>query len=141
MTEKKREYQKIYRETPKNKEKARLAAIEYRNDPKRIAYRKEYRIRVKPKITQERQEEKKKVMDAMGGKCVQCGFNNYKALQIDHINGDGHLDKNGGRGYGFKYYTRVLTSFLNKEGRYQLLCANCNWIKRFDNKEYLSRNK
>ena len=25
---------------------------------------------------------------------------------------------------------------IKKEKKYQLLCANCNWIKRFENKEW-----
>ena len=29
----------------------------------------------------------------------------------------------------------------NKENKYQLLCANCNWIKRHENKESIGRNK
>ena len=30
---------------------------------------------------------------------------------------------------------RVLRSVAENEGRYQLLCANCNWIKRYEKKE------
>jgi len=138
MTEKKKKYQKNYRETPKNKEKARLAAIEYRNDPKRVAYRAEYRGRVKNRVAEEYQLLKKQVFDAMGGKCIKCGFLDYRALQIDHVNGDGFLDKADGYN-GKKRFIQALVSFINKEGKYQLMCANCNWIKRFENNEHYKR--
>lgn len=32
----------------------------------------------------------------------------------------------------------VLNSLKNKENKFQLLCANCNWIKRFTNDEIRS---
>lgn len=62
------------------------------------------------------------------------GCTDQRCLQIDHVNGDGHKErkkfKNCGR-YGF--YLKVLK---DRKGNYQLLCANCNWIKRYINKEF-----
>ena len=29
-----------------------------------------------------------------------------------------------------RYYRRIIQSEKNGEGKYQLLCANCNWMKR-----------
>jgi hypothetical protein len=52
------------------------------------------------------------------------------ALQIDHINGGGAIEsrKIGSRG--------VRTKILNGETKeYQILCANCNTIKRTKNGE------
>lgn len=62
----------------------------------------------------------------LGGKCVHCGFADPRALQIDHIHGGGRQDirKNG---HGWRFYRRVIST---PDGTYQLLCANCNWIKR-----------
>ena len=75
----------------------------------------------------------------MGGKCVSCGFSDYRALQIDHINSDGKQERNLMNRRD--YYPNVLASFLAKEGRYQLLCCNCNWIKRSELKEYRKRSE
>ena len=75
------------------------------------------------------------VIEAMGGMCVVCGFNDPRALQIDHVNGDGYKESRG-ISHGEDYNVKVLKSFLNKENKYQLLCANCNWIKRAENKEH-----
>ena len=70
----------------------------------------------------------------MGGKCVRCGFSDPRALQIDHINGGGSKERKE-RGFNGNFHRHVLKSFINKENKYQLLCANCNWIKRVENNE------
>lgn len=69
------------------------------------------------------------IIDMLGGKCVACGFSDERALQIDHVKGGGSQDikLNGG---GRSHYLRVLDSIAKSERKYQLLCANCNWIKR-----------
>lgn len=74
------------------------------------------------------------VIGALGGKCVRCGFEDSRALQIDHINGGGHKEIKEGN-YTGTYHRNVITSFLKEENKYQLLCANCNWIKRSENNE------
>ena len=73
-------------------------------------------------------------LEALGGKCVRCEFSDFRALQIDHINGGGSQER---KTLAFRgtFHKHVLKSFLAKEGKYQLLCANCNWIKRCENKE------
>lgn len=73
-------------------------------------------------------------LSVLGGKCVHCGFSDVRALQIDHVNGGGSKDKKR-RGCGGQFYNQVIKSFLNKENEFQLLCANCNWIKRVENNE------
>lgn len=66
-----------------------------------------------------------------GNKCKSCGFDNPKALQIDHVNGGGHKERiTVGR------YAILKKALEDTTGTYQLLCANCNWIKRIDNKEH-----
>ena len=67
-------------------------------------------------------------IEALGGKCVKCEFSDRRALQIDHINNDGHIERKNGK-FGSRFNKHVLESFLKKENKYQLLCANCNWIK------------
>lgn len=74
------------------------------------------------------------VLGALGNKCSKCEFADPRALQIDHVNGGGSVERKS-KGFKGTFNKHVLRSFLNGEGRYQLLCANCNWIKRFENKE------
>jgi hypothetical protein len=77
---------------------------------------------------------KKRLMciNVLGGKCSRCGFSDIRALQIDHVNGGGQkeIKKIG----SYKMYQNIIE---NEDVRknYQILCANCNWIKRYENKE------
>jgi len=73
-----------------------------------------------------------KVFDLLGRKCRRCGFEDARALQIDHVGGNGAEER---RIYTSptKFYKHV----LEVEGvGYQILCANCNAIKRIENKEH-----
>lgn len=74
------------------------------------------------------------VIQALGGKCIICDFSDPRALQIDHIYGGGSKER---REKLFKgtFERHVLESFMKGENKYQLLCANCNWIKRSENNE------
>jgi hypothetical protein len=70
----------------------------------------------------------------LGGKCVKCGFSDVRALQIDHVNGGGGKEI---RSIGVKKMYSL--AIRDSEHKYQLLCANCNWIKRHENKESTQR--
>ena len=66
-----------------------------------------------------------KVIEHLGGCCKRCKFSDARALQIDHVNGGGTAEY---RSLGSSaVYRKVLKDTTNM---YQLLCANCNWIKR-----------
>lgn len=74
-----------------------------------------------------------KIIEVLGGKCVKCGFTDTRALQVDHVNGGGNRERVAGKLNSVNaLYRDVCTS----EGKYQLLCANCNVIKRVTNKEH-----
>ena len=77
---------------------------------------------------------KQTIFDLLGGVCKHCGFSDSRALQIDHINGGGVKELNS-IGNKRSYYSRVIRSIQAGEGKYQLLCANCNWIKRWEKDE------
>jgi hypothetical protein len=68
------------------------------------------------------------VITKLGGKCVRCGFSDIRALQVDHVNGGGRQEINS-----TDTRTYLLRILENNSGKYQLLCANCNWIKRSEN--------
>ena len=115
-------------------------------------YNKRYRLKNLDKLrTAERVYSRglrSTIFNLLGDKCFKCGFFDKRALQIDHVFGDGHLERSKSTkelNIGSKsFYKRVLLSLNNNEGRYQLLCANCNWIKRHENKEHnrkISDNK
>jgi hypothetical protein len=66
--------------------------------------------------------------------CVRCGYNDIRALSIDHLNGGGYQHKiRGGAGTGTSIY-----NWLTKRGYpegYQTLCMNCQFIKRVETEE------
>jgi hypothetical protein len=72
----------------------------------------------------------------LGSKCRSCSFIDKRALQIDHVYGGGNQV---GRQQGASYYKEILESIERGENKYQLLCANCNWIKRVEQKECYKR--
>jgi hypothetical protein len=74
---------------------------------------------------------KEKIFDKLGHCCSKCGFNDKRALCIDHVNGGGFKELNSGLSV-FSYYKKVLSDVHNT---YQILCHNCNWIKRHENNE------
>lgn len=81
------------------------------------------------------------VIAFLGGKCAVCGFSDFRALQIDHVDRSGYTRvKMSGRSYrrskdrGITMHNAILRGTYPH--RIQLLCANCNWIKRFENNEH-----
>jgi hypothetical protein len=75
------------------------------------------------------------VLDKLGNKCCRCGYSDLRALQIDHINGGGKEERRNISNTN-SFYAKVVKSYDSKENLYQLLCANCNVIKRIENNEH-----
>lgn len=77
-------------------------------------------------------------------KCNRCGFSDIRILQIDHVDGGGQREADKFvTTYDFHKY--ILKAPLNEIlEKYQVLCPNCNWIKRIEkgelaSKEYLKK--
>jgi hypothetical protein len=78
---------------------------------------------------------RQKVIAGYGGKCVVCGFSDWRALQIDHVHGGGCKELREvwkGSVRGFLYWL-VKQNFPPE---YQCLCANHNQIKRHERGEF-----
>lgn len=87
--------------------------------------------RSKTRSTLYSERRRKFVQDEMGGECERCGFSDdWRALQIDHVNGGGSAESIGSSESA--KYQRV----RDNPEKYQLLCANCNAIKRIENGEH-----
>lgn len=69
-----------------------------------------------------------------GGVCVRCAFADPRALQIDHVAGDGYREPKLGRQN--RLYALIKQDPSTARLRYQLLCANCNAVKRIENREF-----
>jgi hypothetical protein len=83
------------------------------------------------------QSMREKTIAFLGNKCnnqkclVPGGCTDKRCLQIDHING---ISEEEPRLVGAMLYEDILFNPNSKE-KYQLLCANCNWIKRYEKNE------
>ena len=75
---------------------------------------------------------RQRILSRLGSKCNHCGFSDLRALQIDHINGGGKQHIASFNGNYRNYYKHVEQTDLSG---FQALCANCNWIKRYEHKE------
>ncbi len=62
--------------------------------------------------------------------CSRCGFKDIKALSIDHINGGGNKHRRKIKNF---YYWLRKNNF--PEG-YQVLCMNCQFIKKIEEDEH-----
>lgn len=136
-----------YRQTEKGKEVAERAYIKYMQSDKGKETTLKYSRSVERKIVSARyclSEKGKKartelyrklrlqIIKRLGGQCVVCGNNDYRVLQIDHVHGGGEQERKFINVW--TYYRRILRDICS--GRYQLLCANCNAIKKYENREY-----
>lgn len=79
--------------------------------------------------TRNEQELWPKAIKKLGNQCAKCGFDKIGALQIDHVNGGGCQFRKTSN------LSKTCRLVLKEEGNYQVLCANCNWIKRYTNNE------
>lgn len=76
---------------------------------------------------------KQTIYEKLGNTCSRCGFSDPRALQIDHVRGGGNKEHTVVKN-AHKYLRKVIE---DTEGLYQILCANCNWIKRHENQEVI----
>lgn len=99
------------------------------------------------KSTKRQRELRLEIIEMLGRRCESpdcrwrnddgtTGCTDVRALQIDHKHGGGSTELRAGRGAGLAHLYRVRTDLKyaamtgRKSPYYQLLCANCNWIKR-----------
>ena len=64
---------------------------------------------------------------------MHCGHTDPRVLQVDHLHG-------GGSAHRKKIGASPITLFKaikENPDQFQLLCANCNWVKRAEEKEHL----
>lgn len=83
-----------------------------------------------------------RVIDLLGGKCSNpdCPIPPEKmdkrALQIDHINGGGTQHRKTLRTWQLEKIILKKIELREPIKEYQLLCAYCNWMKRYEKQEW-----
>lgn len=104
-------YTKKYRKTPKGR-LIWLATMKRRNEKLRLEVLRFY----SPNLT-----------------CQRCGCNDIRALSIDHIRGGGLKHRKELKLINQKFYRWLKKN--NYPFEYQVLCMNCQWVKRHENNE------
>ena len=145
--EKERERNRKYREQNREKIRERDRAFYHANRESRLQNNKfnaageKRSASRKSRITQREWKKKQydkvrtELLEFFGKKCVRCGFDDVRALCVDHINGGGTQERKLWQNKNKIYYYK---SIIEKNGEgYQLLCQNCNTIKRIEEKEHI----
>ena len=115
-------YQQKYYEKNKARRKSESLAYAKANGNKsQRKWSKKWRARLK-----------QAVFEILGKECSICGFSDIRALQVDHIKGNGSRERKKLSG---NYYKFILGDVVSNPNKYQTLCANCNWIERSENDE------
>ena len=91
-------------------------------------WREKNRERIKRTTSQEKHRVKVRAIELLGGKCAKCGFVDIRALQVDHIKSVGSKIERG-----TPVYRQIIRGNISN---LQVLCANCNSIKRIEQKEF-----
>jgi len=150
------EYMKEYRSKNRVELKRKNKEYYYKNKERFSTKRKEYSIKNKERIKkymegrkvlglnliQSRSYYQRKstefryeILSLLGMKCIKCGYDkDIRALQIDHVFSDGYKVRYLGKNR-LVYYKGILGEVKEGSKRYQILCANCNFIKRYENNE------
>jgi len=72
-------------------------------------------------------EVRQRILNVYGRQCSNCGYKkDERALQLDHIDGQPERFKERS---GYTLYSAILSGKI-PETCFQILCANCNFIKR-----------
>lgn len=69
--------------------------------------------------------------------CARCGFNDIRALSIDHIDGRGNYHRKFSHVAARIYQWLIQNNFPDG---FQTLCMNCQLIKKVERREYGGEN-
>ena len=96
-------------------------------------WRDKNRERLREDSRQYKLKAKETILDRYGRSCIRCGFDDIRALHLDHVNDNGAEERKslgGQKISGANFYLYLIKQGL-PDG-YQTLCANCNFIKQWD---------
>lgn len=108
-----RKAQEKYRENHLDEVRERDREYNKENKSSRAAYARDYRVKIK-----------REVIDHYGGECKCCGVDELIWLTIDHIEGEGNIER---RTVGSDFYMVLKRNHF--PSGYQVLCHNCNFAK------------
>ena len=102
----------------------------------RIKYTDTYREKIAARTTQQNASHRADILAFFGGRCARCQVTDPRVLQMDHINGGGAAERRAGRLSLYYRWKAIRDDPEGAQRKFQLLCANCNVIKRCERREY-----
>lgn len=78
---------------------------------------------------------KLQVLAKLGGRCFRCGIDDPRVLHVNHIKGDGYVDRHR-FGYSHAFYKAIIRG-ARAIFDLNILCANCNQIYEFERGRYI----
>lgn len=114
-------------------------SCDHKKDRKK-AYNKEYGRKYMPEYLREQNDKiREEIHKLLGNKCanpynIDHGefFAFPECLQVDHVHGNGYEERHRFHSF-YSFQKHILAEIKAGSKDYQLLCANCNWIKRWRN--------
>jgi len=97
-----------------------------------------YRAHERGRAVERRAEQRRKLLDFLGGRCQRCGIADERLLQFHHANGGGNQHRReaatapGGKGTSYRYYAELLAWARERPGSVELLCANCHILAEWE---------
>lgn len=70
---------------------------------------------------------RKAVIDALGGRCIKCSFDDFRVLECHHKHSGGNKERRNSKGtlvHDYRYYGQMLNHLQD----YELLCSNCHSV-------------
>jgi hypothetical protein len=119
----KQAYNRRYRATHRAELSAKIAAWKRAHPEQTKASNDASRARIKAEC-----------FKLLGDQCSRCTFTDPRALQVDHVN-RAQVPRTSPYRAGHKLYAAIVAGRVPRSD-VQLLCANCNWIKRFESGEH-----
>jgi len=134
-----KDFRKKYPEKVKEQRKKWLTSEKGKKTEERYYKRTKIKRRICHREWSRRQ--RLEIIRLLGGQCTNPysqhkePYIDVRALQIDHVNGGGRKEVKKFKNCTTSYYSFILKKIKSGSKDYQLLCANCNWIKKYENNE------
>ena len=102
-------------------------------DARRRTLHRDSVLQAQQRRRERQQEVRKKLQQVLGGVCIECGINDYRLLDFDHIN---PATKTMNISQKLHLPWEVL---LEEVAKCQLLCPNCHRLKTMETRQFDSR--
>lgn len=104
--------------------------MRYAEDPSKFKeHNRVYRLAHRDQFLEYNRNVRRRALAAYGDKCACCGEATPEFLGIDHVNNDGEAHRRVLKGYGRAIYQWLAKEGYPQDGRFQILCHNCNVAK------------